>query len=113
MDSKSLSVNLPDRANCDEDAMRDVLAGVAITAAAIKVGERIYTAKRHAWAMNECWAEDKAAGRELTRVWQQMQGFVTSSGEFVNRFQAGAIAFRAGQTSHRYLTLLSEHVWPD
>ena len=77
-----------------------------ITSAAIKIDDRIFLGPRHALIM--------PFARELTgnkRITQEMQGFMASDGKFYNRFQAGAIAFDAGQTKTRKQSLLSEDVW--
>lgn len=77
-----------------------------IVAAAVKHNGKIYTGKRHAEIMREIWDE---VGN--VKIPQDEQGFVADNGQFLNRFQSGAVAFAAGQTKHRYETLLSEHVW--
>ena len=82
-----------------------------ITAAAIKIGQRVWTGKRHADIMRDIRAEMEQGGYECPRITQEMQGFVDEAGNFWNRFQAGALAFRAGQTPTRKQTLLSEHLW--
>ena len=41
------------------------------------------------------------------------QGFLTSTGRFVNRFQAGAVAYRAQQTTDRKKFLFSEDLWSE
>jgi hypothetical protein len=79
-----------------------------ITAAAIKVDGKIYTGQRHAQIMRKIWDEDQHTDRRIT---QDMQGFVTEDGQFWNRYQAGAIAFKAGQTSERKRELFSEDLW--
>jgi hypothetical protein len=77
-----------------------------IASAAINHNGKIWTGRRHSEIMYDIWKVDEKA-----KIPQSEQGFVTDTGEFVNRFQAGAIAFRAGQTKERKQTLLSEHVW--
>lgn len=79
-----------------------------IVAAAVNHGGKIWTGKRHAEIMGEIWAKE---GSTQTYISQDAQGFITDDGEFVNRFQAGAIAFRSGQTATRKERLLSEHLW--
>jgi hypothetical protein len=82
-----------------------------ITAAAIKVGDRIVTGERHGQIMQAIWQEAHAAGSTIPYISQDMQGFFTDSGQFVNRFQAGSIAFTAGQTKTRKEWLHSEDLW--
>jgi hypothetical protein len=79
---------------------------VRITCAAINHGGKIYEGTRHGIIMAKIWRE---AGH--CKITQDEQGFMTSDGHFVNRRQAGDIAFMAGQTQERKETLLSEHVW--
>lgn len=76
-----------------------------ITAAAIRKNGVVYEGTRHAYIMSKVFEETGE------RVSQDEQGFVASDGKFYNRFQAGAIAFNAGQTKVRHQSLLSEHVW--
>jgi hypothetical protein len=75
--------------------------------AAVQYNGRVYIGKRHVVIMRQIWEE---AGEEI-HISQLDQGFLTSGGKFVNRFQAGVIAFRAGQTKTRKQELLSEDVW--
>ncbi len=76
-----------------------------ITAAAVLHNGKLYTGKRHAEIMRQIW--DEGGGR----ITLEEQGFVASDGKFYNRYQAGAIAYMAGQTEGRHEYLLSEHVW--
>lgn len=39
------------------------------------------------------------------------QGFMTSAGRFVSRYQAGEIAHAAGQTPEDHGSLMSEQLW--
>lgn len=77
-----------------------------IVLAAVSYNGKIWTGKRHGVIMQDIWAVDAWA-----RIHQDQQGFVTDTGEFVDRAEAGRIAFQAGQTSEQKLKLLSEHVW--
>jgi len=77
-----------------------------IVSAAINHGGKIWTGKRHSEIMQNIWDQETYAP-----IPQEEQGFMTDSGKFVNRFQAGAIAFRSGQTKIRKENLLSEHLW--
>lgn len=79
--------------------------GLRIVAAAVKRGERVWTGTRHADIIRVVFGE---TGQRVT---QDEQGFVDNTGWFSNRFQAGAIAFQAGQTKDRKQTLLSEDLW--
>lgn len=83
-----------------------MLSRAKIASAAIKHDGRIWTGRRHAEIMSQMREELGSV-----KVPQEEQGFMTDTGEFVNRFQAGAIAFRAGQTKQRHQTLLSEDLW--
>lgn len=79
-----------------------------IVAVAVRLGGKVYAGHhRHAVLMNEIW-------RNLgnVRINQEDQGFLTNEGIFINRFQAGALAFENGQAKVRHNTLLSEHIWP-
>jgi hypothetical protein len=80
--------------------------GPRIVAAAISHGGKVWTGGRHADIMQKIWQSG-----DKDRITQEEQGFVTDDGVFLNRFQAGAVAFNAGQTSERKQTLLSEHLW--
>lgn len=53
----------------------------------------------------------KAIGVDRMRSAKATQGFYTSEGQFVTRFQAGAVAKNAGQTKERKKELFSEDVW--
>lgn len=79
-----------------------------ITQAAINFNEQILTGRRHAHIMAEIWQK-----HPNVKITDDMQGFVTQDGRFWNRFQAGAIAFGAGQTETRHERLISEHLWPE
>lgn len=78
-----------------------------IVAAAVNHGGKVWTGTRHALIMGEIWASEG----KTSLIRQEDQGFVTDAGVFVNRFQAGAVAFRSGQTKTRKQSLLSEDVW--
>lgn len=79
-----------------------------ITDAAVMWKGKIYIGKRHSEIMHQIWDEEQTTNCKIT---QEMQGFVTNEGKFVNRWQAGNIAFQSGQTKHHYESLLSEYVW--
>ena len=78
-----------------------------IEAAAILHNGKLYTGQRHAEIMRTIWDEEGAA----VCIRQDEQGFTTDTGQFLNRFQAGAAAYRSGQTKTRRESLLSEDLW--
>jgi hypothetical protein len=80
---------------------------VFVAHAAIRHKGRIYTGSSHAAIMRDVW---KHLGR-AEKIPQEEQGFVTDAGDFLDRFQAGALAFDAGQTKTRKHSLFSEDVW--
>lgn len=86
------------------DAKREriICAGVQLPSGTLSLG------RRHA----ECMGAAIASG-EVERVTQDMQGFLTSEGRFVNRIEAMELARDAGQlignTTRNYL--MSEDLW--
>jgi len=78
-----------------------------IVAAAIMYNGTIYTGKRHANIMQAIWDE---LG-DLVYINQESQGFIDNNGAFWNRFQACAIAHRAGQTHKHGCNITSEDLW--
>jgi len=72
--------------------MKDKTKKEKIKYAAIKFEDKIYTGFHHRNIMDEVWLD--WPGQEVT---QEMQGFVTNTGRFVNRTEAANIAFNAGQ----------------
>ena len=77
-----------------------------IVAAAVYHKGVIYGGLRHAVIMHWIWDE---VGME--NIPQEEQGFLTDTGVFLHRWQAGALAYMSGQTACRYTELLSEHLW--
>lgn len=77
-----------------------------ITEAAIQFDGKTYTGRRHGQIMQAIWMEYAQA-----HITADMQGFVSQDRRFWNRFQAGAIAYQAGQTATRRPNLLSEDLW--
>jgi hypothetical protein len=77
-----------------------------IVAAAIQHRGKLYQGRRHAEIMVQIWDE-----WGLEYICQEEQGFVTDTGVFVNRFQAGQIAFDSRQTKKVKDNLLSEDLW--
>ena len=77
-----------------------------IVCAAIRVGGRIYTGRRHGVIMRNIWKD-----RPEQCIGQNRQGFLDSDGNFVSRKQAGIIAYRNGQTSMLRDNLMSEDLW--
>jgi len=71
-----------------------------ITAAAIRKGTEIFSAKNH----YECFRLAPSFGY----LKDAEQGFLTSLGRFVDRKEAAKIAFESGQTEKKYERLLSE-----
>ena len=78
---------------------------LTVVAAAVQKNGKLWQGKRHADIIPVVFGETGE------RVTQAEQGFMLSDGRFVNRFQAGAVAYRSGQTKVRHETLLSEYVW--
>ena len=56
--------------------------------------------------MQRIWASNRAI-----YIGREDHGFVTDAGVFVDRAEAGRIAFEAGQTEKKHEQLLSEHLW--
>lgn len=85
----------------------------SIATAAIRVGGEVWTLPRpsrhhvliHAWCLAH-WRDGSPA-----KIGKHEQGFMTNSGRFVDREEAGRIAHEAGQTSRLYRCLMSEHLW--
>ena len=82
------------------------MRGDKIVAAAIRHAGFIWGGLRHGQIMQWIWEE-----RGTEKIPQEEQGFLTNRGIFVNRYQAGAIAYMAGQTKTRKEHLLSEDLW--
>jgi hypothetical protein len=78
---------------------------IRIKAAAIKYKGEIYEGRRHVEIIERIWDL-----HGYTEIPEDDQGFVTNDSRFVNRWQAGAIAFDAGQTKTRHEKLISEHL---
>lgn len=51
------------------------------------------------------------AALRLERLGEHEQGFVTSTGRFVDRTEGGVLALLAGQTNRVLVSLMSEDVW--
>ena len=81
-----------------------------IKCAAIRTkGGQIFEGRSHA----DCYKGIIEAGITDTR--NSQQGFVTDAGDFVDRVEAGEIAFKAGQTKKLRTYLMSEDLtgdWP-
>lgn len=76
-----------------------------IVAAAIKVGPVVHTGPHHATIIHQvvaCGGETPVRG---------VQGFVTSTGRFVDRWAGRKIAFAAGQVATDAESMLSEELW--
>ena len=74
-----------------------------IIAAAIMKGGRIFVGSRHHIIINCADPPGSLRGGE--------QGFITDTGEFVNRRDAADIAYFCGQIEKPKLTLFSEDLW--
>lgn len=83
-----------------------VVGTVHIVSAAINHGGKVWTGNRHIEIIETIW---KAEGCRAN-IPENEEGFLTSEGQFVNRFQAGSIAFTAGQSKKRYEYLISSGV---
>lgn len=83
-----------------------------IKCAAIKTKEgRIFEGKNHAI----CFQVMKQDGVPRLQTQNCKPGFVTDEGNFVDRYEAAEIAFKAGQTSKLESPLFSEDLtgdWP-
>lgn len=67
---------------------------------------------RHDAAIRKAFDALQDQGSSASTLGDHEQGFVTSAGRFVGRWQAARIAFRAGQTpALKRLGLTSEDVW--
>jgi hypothetical protein len=76
-----------------------------IVAAAIREGACVFTGPHHATIIHyivQCAGIKPVKGE---------QGFMTSAGRFVNRYQARRIALNAGQVNTLADSLLSEELW--
>jgi len=79
-----------------------------IKEAAIKKNGTIYTGFRHDRIIKACpFGFFKNPGKVRTSI----QGFVTDTGEFLNRKEAGKHAFECGQTDRLINNLTSEDLW--
>jgi hypothetical protein len=65
-----------------------------IVKAAVKVGDKVYVGWHHRDIFDEIWETERLG---IDEIKQEMQGFVTNTGKFVNRIEAANIAFKAGQ----------------
>lgn len=90
-------------------AVREVLPRRTIVAAAIKQGKLVYSVPRPGRHHN-VMREMAAAGIPIPIIGEQ--GFLTSDGLFVGRFEAKDIAVAAGQVGKTGMAeLFSEDVW--
>jgi hypothetical protein len=74
-----------------------------IVKAAIKKGDQVYTGSRHHLIIHE--------HRGMFKTKDSVQGFITDTGEFLNRQQASEHAFNCGQIKENVGNLLSEDLW--
>jgi hypothetical protein len=77
-----------------------------IVKSAIKYKDRIYAGVRHNLIAEEIRKKDK---NYKTRL--EEQGFLTSSGQFVNREKAAQIAYKAGQIPNGIYSLDSYQIF--
>lgn len=83
--------------------------GPFVIAAAIRVREHVWTLPppaRHCHLIN-AWAD----AHQCRLPKECEQGFVVSTGAFVDRAIAAELAYLAGQIDARKLTLFSEDLW--
>lgn len=84
----------------------------AIAQAAIRFGEELWTVEnpgRHHTISHAWWA---VRGPMPIRVEEAAEdGFVTTTGRFVDRYEAARIAYAAGQTTEMKYKLFSEDLW--
>ena len=90
----------------------DNYSGNDITAAAIRVGNVIYTGYRHGKILRDI-CDQAAATDTMPRITQPMQGFIDALGHFLNREEAARVAYLAGQIKKPKTCLLSEDIWPE
>lgn len=85
---------------------------MAIVASAIKLSDgRVFTAPRPG---RHCHAIGLAVAAGLERVVDEVQGFMTDNGRFLDRDEAGRHAIEAGQIAALkwpHMGLNSEDVW--
>jgi len=77
-----------------------------IVSAACKRGEKVWTGERHNKIIEQMFNEGLGMP-----VRQSEQGFLTSEGRFVDRYDAAVLAFEAGQTEILKSCLSSEDLW--
>jgi hypothetical protein len=71
-------------------------------------GQRVFTGKSHAHCIHKAIAD----GVRLTNSTSK-QGFLTSTGRFVDREDAAKIAHKSGQIRNCPYALFSEDLWSD
>lgn len=77
-----------------------------ITRAAVKIGDKVYEGRRHSDCIKLAVSDGAA------RVYQDQQGFVLDTGEFIDRKTAAAIAIENGQAIKPVGKILfSEDLW--
>jgi hypothetical protein len=79
-----------------------------IVAAAVRLNGQVYSGLRHGVIMQEIWAKE---GDNPSKITQEQIGFLTNTGEFLSRFDAGLVAYCAEQTTDRKSHLFSEDLW--
>ena len=84
---------------------------LTITHVAIKVGDKIYSLPKPNRHYNVIGLAIGSGEERPIDGHGENSGFLASNGAFMNRFQAGAIAYVSGQTKTRIKELNSEDVW--
>jgi hypothetical protein len=78
-----------------------------IVAAAINHNGKIWTGPNHQQILRQIWIAENV---EVPYTVPEEEGFVTDTDQFLDRFQAGSVAFISGQTSVKHEVLLSSHL---
>lgn len=68
--------------------------------------DRIIMGKHH----GDCFHKARSIGLKV-RSGGESQGFVTSKGRFINRYEGAELAFKNGQIDKEVPMLFSEHLW--
>ena len=88
--------------------MRDDEDKEYIASAAVRIGSRVYVGARHWLAAQVALNSGEVPPIALQ---PEDQGFMTTKGRYVSRYEAARIAFAAQQTSALLTTLYSEDLW--
>jgi hypothetical protein len=63
------------------------------------------------WRHHNCFTVLNAALPNRDKIGREVQGFLTSKGRFIDRKEAGQLAFDSGQIEEVSARLFSEDVW--